>query len=407
MKIIRFTWDWIAMNFKKSLLSILIMVVAFFLGMLSVMSFMEEKLAYVSIEECLNYSTEKTLIIGVDILNSYDTNGFINKAYESPEIAAIGAVEVRSMVNSELFEVQKGHSWNPAYSLDNEVEVAIINIEGLDVCPLKLQNGAYPSELDFTDNKISYLYLGSAYKDIPVGTVYEGNNGYKKIVAGIMEDGQRWVNSDLLWGYSPSRLNYSWDCTYAVFCVENSMLAVNCFAAVADGYTVDEAIKALNEVAEETGCVITYSAVENICEEGAKESKALTSYIVRLLVIIMVASSIMLISVQVVIILKNTKNYGVMYAVGFNKTEILKAQFLKQIILSLCALVIAGVAIYYFAYQSYFLNADIEYIMKTILARYVFPAGVLQAGLVVVMIQIITAFMFKRMTPDKLIRSTF
>lgn len=407
MKIIRFTWDWIAMNFKKSLLSILIMFVAFFLGMLSVMSYMEEKLAYISIEESLKYGTEKTIIIGVDILNSYDKDGFVKNAYQRPEIAAIGGAEVKGNDNSELLKVQKGHSWNPSYSLDNLVEVAKMNQEGMNICKLKLQKGVYPSELDFTDNKISYLYLGSAYKDIPVGTVYEGNNGYKKIVAGIMEDGQRWVNSDLLWGYSPSRLNYSWDCTYAVFCVENRMLSVNCFASVADGYTVDDAIKALSEVAEETGCAITYSTVENICEEGAKESKALTSYLVRLLVIIMVASSIMLISVQVVIILKNTKNYGVMYAVGFNKTEILKAQLLKQIILSLCALVIAGVAIYYFAYQSYFLNADIEYIMKTILTRYVFPAGVLQAGLVVVMIQIITAFMFKRMTPDKLIRSTF
>ena len=405
MKIIRFTWDWIVTDFKKSVLSILIMSVSLILGMLSVMSYMEEKIAYISVDETLYHGVDSTLIVKFTDEAWLNRGDFIEKLGNRPEISACGAVELRGMENSELLAVQKGHAWNPKYSLENLVEVAYINYQGLGICDLKIKEGKNPSELSFKDEKVGYIYLGSEYNDIPIGRVYNYRNGYKCIVVGRLDESQKWINSDLIYGFNPDNLNYSWDCSYAVLCVESTMLSADCFVTVENGYTVDEAVQAMKEISGETSCAINYSTVKDVCVDGSEESKALTTYLFRLLIIIVVASTIMLVSIQVAIILRNARNYGIMYAIGFNKKEILSAQVLKQIILTFLAFVIAGVVIYFFAYNRYYLYSDLSNIIKTILAKYVFLIGILQAIMVVAIIQLITIIKLRRMTPNELIRN--
>ena len=73
--------------------------------------------------------------------------------------------------------------------------------------------------------------------------------------------------------------------------------------------------------------------------------------------------------------------------------------------MAICAIILSGAAMYYVAYTEYELSVDMDYVLKTILGTYVYPAGILMSAVMVGIVHIVTIIVLKRMTPVKLIRS--
>ena len=221
-----------------------------------------------------------------------------------------------------------------------------------------------------------------------------------------MEEGQRWISESLNGRYYTDELDYSFDCTYAVFSVIESGNRINSlFLTASEGYTIDEAIAVTDEIAEKYDISYTCDKLSDMYKEANKENGALISYLIKLLVLIIITTLTMLISTQVVIMLGNTKNYGVMYSVGFSQKEIGAMLLCRQFIMAICAIILSGAAMYYVAYTEYELSVDMDYVLKTILGTYVYPAGILMSAVMVGIVHIVTIIVLKRMTPVKLIRS--
>lgn len=411
MKIFRFAIDMITLDIKKFILSVLLLVIALVLEMFCVKTYVEAIYSGISADKTLKSGIEGTAFIKLDFLNTDTTRNmedFVKEVYESEEVEAIGSFLTYGIDGfDELRVIQRGHARNYANTVDDLLEIVSINTQTMELCELKLQSGKYVDELDFQNGEVSYLYLGSGYADsVPAGTVYVQESGRKTIIAGIMEEGQRWISESLNGRYYTDELDYSFDCTYAVFSVIESGNRINSlFLTASEGYTIDEAIAVTDEVAEKYDISYTCDKLSDMYKEANKENEALISYLIKLLVLIIITTLTMLISTQVVIMLGNTKNYGVMYSVGFSQKEIGAMLLCRQFIMAICAIILSGAAMYYVAYTEYELSVDMDYVLKTILGTYVYPAGILMSAVMVGIVHIVTIIVLKRMTPVKLIRS--
>ncbi|MGN0375236.1 MAG: FtsX-like permease family protein, partial [Butyrivibrio sp.] len=285
------------------------------------------------------------------------------------------------------------------------LETICMNSYAMPICDLNLKEGTPVEDLDLTDENVMYLYLGSAYSDIPVGTIDYGDD-YTAIVAGIMEGNQRWIKDTLLDGYYTSGLDYSMDCKYAVISVNNKRINSDTFFLCAkDGYTLNQAIAAAKEEAADSGIELYYEALEKRVEKAEKDSSLLISYITKLLVIIVSSTLLMLITIQLAIIISELKNYGIMYSVGFSGREVSRMLLCKQMITALCAIVPSALCCIFVAMKRFGTDMDTAYMFKTILSHYSFPATIIMSVVIILTVQAITCIVLRKMPLVRMINN--
>lgn len=414
MRSIRFAIDMIASRYKKFILSVLILIITLVLIMFTVMTYGGMNYSYISCENVFSSDMED---IGVIRIINYDEvyeqiMDFIKTSYEREEIKAIGNIVdygADDPSGGELLALQDGHATDYQNTLEGLLEIKCMQTYVASLCSMELKKGKRIEELDYTDIDSRYLYLGSGYSDIEVGTEYTDNYGSKYIVAGIMKDEQRWINSWLDCGFNNDVLDYSEDCTYAVFDLsigKDDVYSGSCWIVAEDGYSIEEAIDAAWKVGEEYGITFSYDTMMDMYEEEAKDTDALMSYLLNVMVIVIVSTILMMITLNIVIMMEDSKNYGAMYAVGFSSREINIMLLWRHIITSLCALIIAFGVCTYIA-GIWFSNEDMSYMIKTILSHYVLPSGVVFVTVIVVISYLVTYVILKKMSPVKLLKRKF
>ena len=306
---------------------------------------------------------------------------------------------------NELYEIQRGHVQDYEIALqDDLIEIKMINSYAMPLCNLKLKEGIPIEELEFKDSeKIEYLYLGAAYEDIAVGTAFTEKDGKKFVVAGVIEENQRWILSSLVDTYTSEILDYTIDCNYEIFLVTNQdVFSSGLWICAEDGYTIEQAIDAAKEVGKKYDIKFSYDTLMDKVNRVSQDTALLLSYLTKLLGIVMVASLLMIITTQIVTMLESSKNYGVMYAVGFSRREVNRMLLWKHIITAITSLVIT-IPLCMFVAQYRFANDDMNYMIKTVLSTYVFPAAIIVAIVIVIIMHIVTCAILKRLTPVKLI----
>lgn len=410
MNMLRFAFSMIRKQFKKFILSILLMGISFVLIMLAALINSEGNSAYTTCDEVLSAGIEGTAVIRMEDSSYEQIKDFLKKAYESEEIAATGGMNSGSLggkIDDKLYEIQRGHDWDTNLDSSMSTEVARLSPYVVPLCDIKLKEGTPVEELDYNEEGVVYLYLGSAYEGIPIGTEDVSSGGTKIVVAGIMENNQRWIKESLLNGFSASELDYSVDCTYAVFCVGVGFIGGSdtYFISAEEGYTIEQAISKAEEIGRELGVEFKYDTVKAMYEEDAKNTEALMNYFSKLSVIITIASTIMLISIQLVIVVNGSREYGVMHSIGFSEREVMGMLLWKQIITAVIALIISGVAVTYIAKEKILGAVSMEYMLQTLLFRYVFPAGIIFAAGITAIVHVVTIIMLRTMTPVRLINN--
>lgn len=403
----------IAMQFKKFLLTVVLMVISLLLIMFTVMIYKGEQYSYISSDNMLSKGMEGTAVLRLDdesFVSQDGTIDFLREAYERDEIYCIGSmVDYGCYYESlgELYEIQKGHVQNYEIGLEDElIEMKTLNSYLMPLCELKLKEGTPVEQLEIKDwDNIEYLYLGAVYDDIEVGTVFTEKDGSKLIVAGIIEENQRWIKSELEHTYTSEILDYTVDCNYVIFLVSNkNVFSSGLWLCAEDGYTIEEAIDAAKEVGTKCGILFTYETLTDKAKEVTRDTDLLLLYLTKLLGIIMVATILMMLTTQIVIMLENTKNYGIMYAVGFSRKEVNRMLLWKHIITAFTSLVLA-IPLCMMVAQYRFANDDMKYMIKNILGHYVFPVAIaVSVGMIVIM-HIVTCAVLKRFTPVKLIHN--
>ena len=410
---LRLAIDNIFSQFKRFLISVIIIAVSIITLVCTVLAYELQGYAYDSCDELLAQGFEKTGVLYVDDETEHEIEDagtcFWEDASTRKEIASLGCMSTYLFrFSDELLNIQGENDEEIFITNGDEFTVMTIDARSLNLCNMELSKGIEPEELEFSresgENIHRYIYLGSAYESIPIGTEYimEGA-GYSFVytVAGILEEGQRWVSPNLSIEMNSTSIDYTIDCTYGIFCVDNLQYFTNeLWISASDEYSIDEAVEVCLEVADKYGVTVRYTTLTELYETSCMENVQILSYLAEVFVIIVPAVLLMLIAMQIVSMLFELNTYGIMCSMGFGTKDISIMIMIKNIIMALMGLVIAAPVIVWI--EKSFMKEAPAPILAEVPCLVALPIAVVILLVVIFLTTIVSIIMLKRYTPVEL-----
>jgi len=323
--------------FRKKLKTIvLIILFAFSLIIMSTVMLLYKvaNYSYDSVDKILAKGIKNTGTISINEMITDDKVmlDFCKKIYESEKIDAVGKSELHE--NSaeyvqELHDIQYGNvdfEYLGAFGgYKNEDTFYDVDMDyyAINLYNLELQKGEYINNLVEEDvyHHVSYMYLGSAFADIPIGTEYEITERYTLKVAGILESGAKCgTNSILDEGYYESGevsldymaivvRDYGWGSSQMLF-------------NAADGCSIEEAVSEVRSIAAEMNIGVSVGTLEEMFKEKNRFQNMINDMLLELMVVIVIIAIIIQSCIQITDILGYSHQYGIMYAVGATQRDI-------------------------------------------------------------------------------------
>lgn len=406
-----FAMDSISTHFRKFVLSVLLVFVCSLLVMFALMAYHGQNLVYESCDRVLTRGVKNTGIIQL-VEDDFFNDGiqkYLERLSRRKEIQVIGDcsedIETAPALET-LWNIQAGNYG----SEDMEGYITGLHIEDVsknasELCNMKLSSGTPVDELSFDDKDIYYIYLGYGFRDIPVGTKYQVENVTYQ-VAGIIAPNQSWIKEELLMEFSSEVGNAAHSSDYMVFKIRNQEppLMDYLWISSADGYSIDEALAVADQLAEQSNIDIHYSSLQERYEVSQTRNIILLKYLSQIIRIVGITAILMLISLQIVFILNNRREYGIMYAIGFSKRDIFCSALFYNAIISIVAFLLVCPCLYWIA-KRWFASCGIDYIVKRIFLPYMLPVEVGMIVLVLLVISIVTNIILHIFTPVRMIRS--
>lgn len=410
MLYLRLAIDNIFSQFKRFLVSVLLIAVSLVVIIYAVILYKGKGYGYSSCDELLTQGFDKTGVLSFDIVNDdVDFDGFWDETYRRKEIASFGdIVGYMTDFSDDILNIQKENSEDVFVTEDNFFSILTIDVRSLSLCDFELSEGIQPEDLDFSENLDTnvptYIYLGSAYASIPVGTEYRIEGPvyeYVYIVAGRMKEGQRWIDPDISVGINNGDMDYTIDCTYGVLVIEDLQASTSEFwISASDGYTIEEAIAAAYEVADKYGIDMTYTTLTDVYETSCSETILLLSYMGEAFAIIIPAVILMLITMQIVSIMLELNTYGILCSVGFSIKDINIMLIIKNIIMSVSGLAIAAPVVLWITEKQY--AESFKMILETVVLSTALPTAIIILVVVTLITSAVSVIMLRRYTPVKL-----
>ncbi|MBD5543009.1 MAG: hypothetical protein HDR01_01865 [Lachnospiraceae bacterium] len=235
------------------------------------------------------------------------------------------------------------------------------------LCGVELSEGSWETNPKEDER---YLYLGSEFQDIPIGTVYFNRNfvayssdekGIKYIVKGYLAEGSKILSDKILTSRDLFNLHYGEVLDDKVIMFDTHPIAYDtCF--LTNGKSNDEVNAILDEISKETGVEIEKSDWKEVLKEQKEENWILIKNISYFLVITILICISVLLCNTLAEKMNNRNVIGIWYANGFGQKDIFLIEALDSILPILFS---AGLAIFfsYFALQTQY-NQWVEYIGK-------------------------------------------
>lgn len=395
--VLRFALDWIVVRFRHSVLFALLVVFSILIIAFSELILIGYNYAYTSVDRVLRQGIQKT---GVVRSENY-TDGFFEDLMARPEVATLGSTcTYGTDVLPELYGIQKGH----LKSDEGYLEYETISRSAANLCEICLKEGTLPEELLWEGQggkNTEYLYLGAGFTEIPVGTVYESQYT-TYMVAGILDKSQRWIDDSLINGFYMNELDYTFDCDYRVLAVADlAFFSSDIWICASDGYTMEQAAEQAFQIAKKHGVDIRYTSLQTYCENTMGDAMTLKAILSKLVVIVCFSCVVMLICLQLLQILSLKKDFGVMYAIGFSRSEIWRAMVLKNILLAIVAFLITVPIL--IRVMKWWFGAGKWDTVLFIMTRYALPIAVAVILGVVLLSSLVVLVMLKKITPVQMI----
>ncbi len=409
METIRVSMEWIALDWKKHLACLLITMVSGVLLLLSISLYRGIYIGYASCDGILEGGVSQCGAITVfnGAQNPYEFNKMLP---ELEGVRAAGTMDTRGCSYSgveELIKIQQESKAGRGNPQESSLEAMIVNPGLLPMCRLELQEGYAWDKLDHSDDRVVYLYLGSAYRDVPVGTRYDGQpDGTVLEVAGILREGFRFFKSAdrSTAELSAVELDYTEDCTYRVICIKDYALTGHIYVCAEEGYEIEEVMQNAKELAGQMGLEnVYYYTFSEMFEGGYKVSETLVHYMVSLIIICLVCSFLVTASFRVIAFWEQAGNLGIMLAMGFSQRFLLRVYLVKDTInavLAFLGMVFISSAIL----CRWFIGDEPEVIFRQLFLRYLFPAAVLLLLAEVAFAGMITYLLLKKNGPAQLVK---
>lgn len=312
-----------AQKISHTVISMLLCVISIIVIVFSSILGVGTDYAYNEVDNLLTTGVEK-----VSKLRMGDYNiEFVDELAAQPEILAIGDSRVARDIDylPELTEIR-----NDALGENkNVIDISFINYHLLNFSKISLQKGDF--DKDFSDWNRYYLYLGSGFKDVPLGTTFSTDWKSDFVVAGIMSDGQRLI-SDTLYDPEEHRTGYTYDGTYSVLVGWRGLSTSDMWLSAGEDYTLDEAVDKAFMIADKQGVDLKYTTLETMFDEVRENTAIMKVIFSRLMPIMCVACAVMIICMQLSDIYGSLHEYGVMCSVGFTRSDIEKTVIIKNVI---------------------------------------------------------------------------
>lgn len=304
------------------MISILLCVISIIVIVFSAILGVGTDYAYIEVDNLLTTGVEK-----VSKLRMGDYNvEFVDELAAQPEVLAIGDIgdgydvdylpELTKIRNDALGENKKG------------IDISFVNYHLFNFSKISLQKGKF--ETDYSDWNKYYLYLGSGFKDVPIGTTYR-SDWSEFIVAGILSDGQRLISS-LLSNPEEHRTGYTEDATYSVLVGWRGLSTSDMWLSASEDYTLEEAVDKAFLIADKHGMDLSYTDLETMFDEIRENTAIMKVIFSRLMPIMCIACAVMIICMQLSDIYGSLHEYGVMCSVGFTRSDIEKTVIIKNVI---------------------------------------------------------------------------
>ncbi len=404
-----FAIDSISTHFRKFVLSVLLVFMCSLLVLFALMAYHGQNLVYESCDHVLARGVKNTGIIQLMENEFYNDKiqKYLEQLEKQEEIQVIGdcAEYIESAPALEpLWNIQEGKYGSQDMG-ETGLYIENVSSSASNLCEMKLSSGTPVEQLSFEKENVYYLYLGYGFCDIPIGTTYQVEGNIYE-VAGILNSDQSWIKEELLMDFSSEIGNAAQSSDYMVFKIRNQEppLSDYLWISSAEGYSIDEALDVADQLGEEVDIDIHYSSLQERYEVSQARNIILLQYLSQIIGIVGITALLMLISLQIVFILNNRKEYGIMYAVGFSKRDIFLSALFYNVITSVVAFLLVVPCLYWIAKQ-WFATCGIDYIVEHIFLPYMLPVELGMIGVMLLIISIVTNIILHIFTPVHMIRS--
>lgn len=389
----KFALNLMSEKIGRTFLSITLTVLGIVVIIFTIVQGTGTEYAYKEIDKLLTSGIDKTARIQMSELNT----NFLNDLAAQPEIAAVGEsinYEVYSL--PELAEIQNSHK----KKIESSLKLTTVSIGALDLCKLSLREGNF--ELDFHDEKTEYLYLGSGFKNISVGTIYKTEYA-DYIVAGILQKGQRFIDSDLSYGFDQNRSDYTFNCDYSVLSVVSFPFTDGLWLSSSDNYTLDQSLAKAFEIAEKHNVEIKYRTLQKSYENAMFNVLAVKNIFSKLMLVVCISCVIMILCMQLLDIFGGLRDFGIMYSQGFSQADIETIVILKNIITFVVSLIFSVLPVYWLVNFWYNNSNDGARVISRILLEYAAPTAVIATIGITAISILFSLIVFRKYSPVEMI----
>lgn len=404
--------DSIHMHFRKFIFSVLLLFLCSLVLLFTLMVYHVQNLVYETCDRVLANGVESTGVIQIiedDFYNSDSILQYMKELKGQKEIHAVGdcveCLETGKSLDS-LLKIQKEY-YKEKEENEGEMELHIWEIMSstLPLCRLELSAGVLPEQLDFDSDDKYYLYLGSAFKEIPIGTTYEGADGIYE-VAGILASGQEWIKEDLLMDFSYENGNAAQICDYMVFKMKEERLPMTDYLwiSASEGCSIYDVMETADSLAQKRNLEIHYSSLQERYEISKTSTISLLGYLHQIIWILGITSLFILISLQIVFILENRREYGILFSLGFSQKEVSMSVLYYNSITSIVAVLLVLPCLYAIA-DHWFVSCGMDYLIKYVFLPYLLPAQGFLIGIMLLAVTVVANVILYILTPVQMLRS--
>lgn len=317
-----------------------------------------------TIEKSLAGDIEKYGVMSnsVDIYENENEQEYFRCLVEAEEIESVGMWQY-SGIGGLKTENSSRDYWADILKIHNEtmktfdaentdyVQAVVMPSQTMEINRFDLLGGELESEI-FDDYIL--IYLGYAFRDIPIGTVFSSGEGEEKIsyvVAGIFEKDTTILDwQTLMMGSNSFQFSYGISLDNMILlrireCDRGYLYLYNFFSC-ADGYTYEDAEKRVKEISEELGITVETDRLSNRVESVMGVTDWLVSEIERIAGLLFFSSVIILLSSQLLSLLRRKEELGVWISCGIEKRQIMRVLLLEN---GIKLLLSAGIVIGIFA----------------------------------------------------------
>jgi len=344
INLIKFSLDGIGRKFLKTIVLIILFTFSMILIATAILPYRLVNYSYASVNKVLSRGIENTgtivinKIISVELLAEFE-----KKLYENEKIGAVGGNrigEIKKGSVKELYDIQN-NNLEAAYK-DMFINAGTMN--GFGVIEMdyyvvaaynfELQKGEFEDikMIDSTEyNHIGYMYLGSSFADIPIGTEYKVNDRYTLKVKGILKKNAKCVPETITSIEFGDIASVNMD-NMAIIVDDSAMYFNHWYFNVEDGCDIEEVVEEVRSIASEMGISASVGTLEGLFEEKNRFRNQINDILLELMSVIITIAIIIQTCVLVVDILGYFHQYGVLYAVGATQKDVSLIIIIESII---------------------------------------------------------------------------